>query len=130
MVSALLLGTVLALLGGAGDQALQPPTPQPRQATQDPTPSESAPAIFAPSAKSSRQLFRLQDAVTPPSEARGEPRVLCGLTLWPVDPDLDSKMRVPSPDRDVDSKIRRVVPSVCHDGTPLAVPGVDGTRKR
>lgn len=130
MVSALFLGPVVVLLGGAGDHVLQSPTPQPRQATQDPTPPESAPAIFAPSVKESRQLFRLQDAVTPPSAARGEPRVLCGLTLWPVDPDLDSKMRVPSSDRDVDSKIRRVVPSVCHDGTPLAVSGVDGTRKR
>jgi hypothetical protein len=55
---------------------------------------------------------------TPPSDRTGEqvsqqPAVVCGMTLIPADPKLDSAMRHAVPDRDLKFAIRAIVPDDC-----------------
>lgn len=41
------------------------------------------------------------------------PRVVCGLTVWEVDPEVDPNMPRFSPEPGIDFRIRRVIPKVC-----------------
>jgi hypothetical protein len=53
----------------------------------------------------------------PPGVLRSpsSPRVVCGLTVWEVDPNLDRKIRLPQSDQKPDYKIRRLNPPICSD---------------
>jgi hypothetical protein len=55
------------------------------------------------------------DSSAPPSD-NGSPRIVCGMTVVPVKPDIDPKMVMsPKPDSRVEYKIRTVAPLVCRD---------------
>jgi hypothetical protein len=45
--------------------------------------------------------------------SRAKPRVVCGLTIWEVDPGLDAGIRRVVPDRGVAFAMRRLRPPVC-----------------
>ena len=51
----------------------------------------------------------------PPGTKGARPRVVCGLTIWEVDPELDANMRRVTPERGIDFTIRRIIPSVCRE---------------
>jgi hypothetical protein len=51
---------------------------------------------------------------------RPNPRVVCGLTVWQVDPDFDAKIRITPPNTEgVDFTIRRITPPPCPE-TPAS----------
>lgn len=56
------------------------------------------------------QTKRNSSRITPPS-----PRVVCGLTMYEVNSDIDAKIIVAAPNRSVDFKVRRIVPSTCRE---------------
>jgi hypothetical protein len=43
------------------------------------------------------------------------PRVVCGLTIWEADPELDGNMPRVTPEPGIDFTIRRITPSICRD---------------
>ena len=45
--------------------------------------------------------------------AAARPRVVCGLLIWEVDPDVDRGIHLPVPDGRAEFKIQRIVPPVC-----------------
>lgn len=42
-------------------------------------------------------------------------RVVCGLTIWEVDPELDANMPRVAPEPGIDFTIRRIIPSICRN---------------
>ena len=132
MIRSLVIGLVLAITATLGrlppgEAAAQAP-PSVAAAQVQP---QAAPAIVPPS-KEPTVLFRIQPGPTPgqvpPNVAAlpppGNPRVVCGLTMWQVDPETDPKIRQPAPVapglkphdiRQPDFKIRRIAPTVCRD---------------
>jgi hypothetical protein len=48
-----------------------------------------------------------------PGTAAARRRVVCGLTIWEVDPEFDPNMRRVTPEQDIQFAIRRIIPSVC-----------------
>jgi hypothetical protein len=48
-----------------------------------------------------------------PGTTGAKPKVVCGLTIWEVDPGLDAGIRRVVPDRGLEFAIRRLRPSVC-----------------
>jgi hypothetical protein len=67
-----------------------------------------------------RDLFAISPHFRDPRAARvphglaaASPRVVCGLQIWEVDPDVDPGIHLPVPDRRADFKIQRIVPPVC-----------------
>lgn len=133
MIRSLVAGIVLAILatvcrlplGGAAAQESSP------VAVVQVQPPQNAPGIVPPS-KKPPALFRIQPEPTPgqapPNVAvlppAGNPHVVCGLTMWQVDPETDPKIRQSAPPapgqkpnaiRQPDFKIRRIAPTVCRD---------------
>jgi hypothetical protein len=51
----------------------------------------------------------------PPGTKGARPRVVCGLTIWEVDPEFDANMRRVTPEQGIQFTIRRIIPSVCRD---------------
>lgn len=43
------------------------------------------------------------------------PRVVCGLTIWEVDPELDANMPRVTPEAGIDFTIRRIIPPICRN---------------
>jgi hypothetical protein len=43
------------------------------------------------------------------------PRVVCGLTIWEVDPEFDANMPRVTPEPGIDFTIRRIIPSICRN---------------
>jgi hypothetical protein len=133
MIRSLVAGLVLAILatvcslplGGAVAQESSP------VAVVQVQPTETAPAIVPPSKKPT-VLFRIQPeptagqappnvAVVPPAR---NPQVVCGLTMWQVDPETDPKIRQsaqpapglkPNAIQRPDFKIRRIAPTACRE---------------
>lgn len=132
MIRSLVVGLVLVVTATvgrlpSGDAAAQEP---PSVAVVQVQP-EAAPAIL-PLSKKPTVLFRIQPEPTlaqaPPNVAvlppAGSPQVVCGLTMWQVDPETDPKIRQsaqpapglkPNATRQPDFKIRRIAPTVCRD---------------
>jgi hypothetical protein len=111
-----------------GEAAAQAP---PSVAVVQVQPPQTAPGIVPPSTKPT-VLFRIQQEPTPgqapPNVAvvppAGNPQVVCGLTMWQVDPETDPKIRQsaqpapglkPNAIQRPDFKIRRIAPTVCRD---------------
>jgi hypothetical protein len=117
----------MTLLGGPASDAVvttgqPPPSQQParEQAQEHPTsgrqsllmrPSTTDPFgnLFMTRVDRLDAKIRSQGA-NPPAP---NPRIICGLTVWQVDPAIDPGIRVEAPDRGVDFKIRRIVPETC-----------------
>jgi hypothetical protein len=55
----------------------------------------------------------LRAARAPHGLAAARPRIVCGLLIWEVDPDVDPGIQLPVPDGRADFKIQRIVPPVC-----------------
>jgi hypothetical protein len=90
----------------------KPAAPLPDRGT-EPTPVLVVPTAKDPHARVVAKLIIAKQMIAPQSAAK--PKVLCGLTVVEVDPDIDPKIIVrPKPD-DVDHKIRRIPPSVCRE---------------
>jgi len=51
----------------------------------------------------------------PPGTKGARPSVVCGLTIWEVDPGFDANMRRVTPEQGIQFTIRRIIPSVCRD---------------
>jgi len=49
----------------------------------------------------------------PGQAATAPPRVVCGMTVIPVNPDVDSKMRIEPRGGDVDYKVRSLTSPMC-----------------
>jgi hypothetical protein len=133
MIRTLVIGLVLAITATVGrlppgEAAAQAPPSFVTAQVQSP---ETAPAIVPPS-KTPTVLSRIQQEPTPgqapPNVAvvppAGNPQVVCGLTMWQVDPETDPKIRQsarsaqgqkPNAIRQPDFKIRRIAPTVCRD---------------
>jgi hypothetical protein len=87
--------------------------------------SEAIPSIFPPAKKSPySDLFRYEARIPRDPQIRStplatppalNPRIICGLTVWKVDPNIDPKIRLSLPDGGIDFKIRRVTPSTCRE---------------
>lgn len=65
-----------------------------------------------------KKLFKpreLKQVAQPPAQAveAGRPRVVCGMTLIPVDPDTDPKFTKPIPDSATSYTMRVLRPPVC-----------------
>jgi len=133
MIRSLALGLVLAI------SAVVVKLPEGAAAAQEPSPVatgqglqvQTAPMIGSPSPKPTYR-FRftpeqppVQDpakpTLVPPAE---NPRVVCGLTMWQVDPETDPKIRQsaqpapglqPNAIQRPDFKIRRIAPTVCRE---------------
>jgi len=59
---------------------------------------------------------RLRDRIQRDSIQAQQPRSVCGLTIWDVDPDLDRRMRITPPQPpDVTYTIRKLTPPVCQE---------------
>ena len=43
------------------------------------------------------------------------PRVVCGMTMWQVDPELDARIRIAAPSHGVESRIQRIEPPSCRE---------------
>jgi hypothetical protein len=83
------------------------------------------PSVPRPSTKDPfKKLFRVPPAV-PPTPGVGSPgavklstgpaQVVCGLTMWQMDPTIDSKIRAPLGADTTAFKVRRIVPSICRE---------------
>ena len=44
-----------------------------------------------------------------------KPRVVCGLTIWEVDPQLDANTLRVAPEPGINFTIRRIIPPICRD---------------
>jgi hypothetical protein len=79
-------------------------------------------SLIVPSPKTDpfAKLFRSTDLTK-----RGQPGValplppkstqVCGMTIWRVDPGVDPGIHLPTFDRDVEFKIRRITPPACRE---------------
>jgi len=119
----------LIALAAAVTSTAQSPVPQPRAPGGIPPRIDRAPGLFAaPDAanaagrmvkKAYEQLFQVQNDLTrvPPGAPGVKTRsVVCGLTIWNVDPDLDPRIRLRPPQPpNVTYAIRRVTPPVCQE---------------
>lgn len=78
-------------------------------------------AIQAPRSKVRNpysKLFQPSEIKPPASDTaaaseKGKPRVVCGMTLIPIDPNVDPKIRVVPPQGDTRYTIRAITPPVC-----------------
>jgi hypothetical protein len=55
----------------------------------------------------------LKPAVQAPSPA-AQPKVVCGMTIVPVDPSIDARMIVPRASGGVDYTLRKIEPPICN----------------
>jgi hypothetical protein len=69
----------------------------------------------APSEKlGPRKGSRRELTSTPPGASAAKEKVICGLTVWNVGPELDPRMVTRAPaDNRVDFKIQKIAPAVC-----------------
>jgi hypothetical protein len=133
MIRSLALGLVLAMSATmgklpSGEAAAQEPSPVAVVQVQRP---DNAPAIVSPSTKQTIRIKFLPEqqhaqdtpnvTIVPSAE---NPRVVCGLTMWQVDPETDPKIRPsvsppqgqkPTSISQPDFKIRRIVPTICRE---------------
>lgn len=89
---------------GAGHNAPRP------DATRDiaPAPKGSPFAVFRVPEESAMQAKRRESR-----DGASSPRIVCGLTMYEMSPDVDPKVMMVLPERRVDFKIRRIIPSAC-----------------
>jgi hypothetical protein len=106
------VGIQTAEMGGRDTVAQEPAEPS----TQVRVPLGTAPRkdlfskLFRPSGE---PLITAPERAYLPGTNGAKPRVVCGLTIWEVDPGLDAGIRRAVPDRGVEYAIRRLRPSVC-----------------
>ena len=125
-----LLVAIVGVLSGAADPSVRdlsavqllPQAPPVQRAGQGPA-SLDAMREIAPVQKRSPFSGAFRSSKASPAQAnRGSsrvttpnPRVVCGLTMYEMSSDLDPKAIVTLPDRRVDVKIRRIIPSTCRE---------------
>jgi hypothetical protein len=139
MVRSLVLGLVLAIGATVGQlpsseaQTTLPQQPMPVTPAEAQTPPATA-SIVPPSKNDPfLKVFQTPQAPTPdPRNGTQEltappvenPRVICGLTMWEVDPNTDPKIRpsvsptpgpTPNSHKKPDFKIRRIIPTLCRE---------------
>jgi hypothetical protein len=108
-----LAGSVSAV--AAGEQAA-PATSSAltlRSQRRGPAPDPYGTLFDAPAARTS-----LQRGQEPVRTLASEPRVVCGMTVMPVDPATDPEFARPTPDRSTSFTIRAVEPTVCAADAP------------
>ena len=105
----LLTGVLFVLLSGV--QPLFASGSSSQQAGQQPAPTRPAPY---------KKLFQLQPLEQVARAQRREeaarstaPRVVCGMTLIPVDPAIDPKMAIAPKNEDTRYTIRAIEPPIC-----------------
>jgi len=133
MTSTLVLGFIVLLSGAttgsspAGElprlaQTAGRQAPSPEPLGRDAQPDVISPIVLPPAKAPFANLFRTQRAMpsVPGTERSGparsmtsNPRIVCGLTLWQPNPNIQSKVRLAVPAQDVDFKIHRLLPSTC-----------------
>jgi hypothetical protein len=64
------------------------------------------------------KLFQPSEIKPPSADAaaaseKGKPRVVCGMTVIPIDPNLDPKIRIVPQQSDTRHTIRAITPPVC-----------------
>ena len=92
-------------------QQSAPPAPDRAPASQLSQDSPPTKETKDPYARLFTELSAARQAVS--TQGAGNTKVLCGLTLVEVDPNIDPKIIVPAKPSDVDHKIRRISPTVC-----------------
>jgi hypothetical protein len=130
----LVVGLFAVVSGAAGNRLPGPESPAAPpatayQATSTPAdrqrpPEGSSTIVPTPKKKPFADIFstpgvtRRDARIAPPAIAPvppANPRVICGMTVWQTDPNVDPKIRLSVPDSGRDFKIRRIRPSACAD---------------
>lgn len=140
MILSSILGLVLAVGSTTGqlpaaEQQMSSSQQPPRSLVPEQTqPSLETPPIEPLTKGPFKGLFQTQPPLRPaPSVAAGlftqlaaNKKVVCGLAMWPVDPNTDPKIHLSSPspeksaqkpmlERQHDFKVRRITPTMCHE---------------
>ncbi len=112
----ILIGTLTV----AGSQGISPKSEPSQSQTpeREPSPQGKNPwgRIFpAPRQDPSRRRPVGPLPQNPPLNQDKQPRVVCGMVVVPVKPDLDPRMVVTSRDQQPEYKIRKIAPQVCNE---------------